>query len=140
MTGTREVKTAIVETEVWIDEFLEQLGWQDRDKAYIVLVAALHGLRDSMPWDEAATLGAYFPPLLRGLYFEGWHPTGRSFPLRSREAFLERIHDAVHQEPGVDPEFVGRALFALLARRLPAAELEDAKAVTPQALHAFWPV
>jgi Uncharacterized conserved protein (DUF2267) len=50
-----------------------RLGWQDRDKVYVALIAALHALRDWLPRDEAICIGACFPPLLRGLYYEGWH-------------------------------------------------------------------
>jgi uncharacterized protein (DUF2267 family) len=39
----------------------------------------------------------------------------------------------------VDAEQVARAVLALLAARLPAPELEDAKAVTPKELHNLWP-
>jgi uncharacterized protein (DUF2267 family) len=41
--------------------------------------------------------------------------------------------------PGVDTEQVARAVFALLAARLPAAEIEAAKAATPSVLHSLWP-
>jgi uncharacterized protein (DUF2267 family) len=76
--------------------------------------------------------------VLRGFYYEGWHP-GRRAATRSRGAFLERIHDGVHRDPAVDPEQVARAVLAVLAARLPAAEIEDAKAATPKPLHNLWP-
>jgi uncharacterized protein (DUF2267 family) len=76
--------------------------------------------------------------LLRGLYYEGWHPGIRGIA-RSRTAFLERIHDGVHRDPGIDAEQVARAVFAMLAARLPPAEIEDAKAATPKPLHNLWP-
>jgi len=76
--------------------------------------------------------------LLRGLYYEGWHP-GRRAAAESRSAFLERIHDGLHRDAGVDAEQVARCVFALLASRLPPAELEDAKASTPSELHNLWP-
>jgi uncharacterized protein (DUF2267 family) len=75
--------------------------------------------------------------LLRGLYYEGWHPRTRA--AASRSAFLERILDGVHRDVAVDAEQVARAVMALLATRMPPAELEDAKAATPPALHNFWP-
>jgi uncharacterized protein (DUF2267 family) len=53
--------------------------------------------------------------------------------------FLARIHDGVHRDPAVDPEHVARAVLALLAARLPAAEIEDAKGATPKELHNLWP-
>jgi len=90
--------------------------------------------------NDCLQVGAYLPPLLRGLYYEGWHPTARSLPLEDREVFLERIHEAVSRDPGIDAELVARGVFTLLARRLPASELEDVRAVTPVVLHAFWPV
>ena len=111
----------------------------DRERAYLVLLAALHALRDAVARDEAVYIGAQLPPLLRGLYYEGWHPGTRP-AAHSRAAFLERIHDGVvHRDPGVNAEEVARAVFALLAARLPAAEVEDAKAATPKELHNLWP-
>jgi len=115
-----------------------RLGWQDRDKVYAALITALHALRDWLPRDEAIYIGACFPPLLRGLYYEGWHPAGH-VTAKSRRAFLERIQDGVHREPGIDAEQVAKAVLALLAARLPPAELENAKAATPESLHGLWP-
>ena len=46
---------------------------------------------------------------------------------------FERIHDSVHRDPGIDVEEAARVVFAALAARLPASELEDAKAATPEA-------
>jgi uncharacterized protein (DUF2267 family) len=128
----------IREATAWVDDLTLRLGWRDRNKAYSALIAALHALRDWLPRDEAIYLGACLPPLLRGLYYEGWHAAAH-LAARSRQAFLERIHDGVHREPGVDPEQVAHAVFALLAARLPRDELENAKAVTPKDLHGLWP-
>jgi uncharacterized protein (DUF2267 family) len=58
---------------------------------------------------------------------------------RKRDAFLARVHDGVRRDPAVDPEQVARAALALIAARLPAAEVEDAKAATPKELHNLWP-
>jgi len=133
-----QLSIAVNATEEWIDDLMRRLGWRDRSKVYVVLLATLHALRDAVARDEAIYVGAQFPALLRGLYYEGWHPGARP-AARSRTAFLERIHDGVHRDPGVDAEEVARAVFALIAARLPAAEVEDAKAATPQPLHNLWP-
>jgi uncharacterized protein (DUF2267 family) len=98
----------------------------------------MHALRDSLPAQEAAFLGDYLPVLLRGAYYEGWRlPKYSSF--RSQDVFLERIGEGMHRDPGVDAEEVAKTVLAQIAGRLPAAELEDVKAVTPKALRAFWP-
>jgi uncharacterized protein (DUF2267 family) len=117
---------------------MQRLGWHDRDKVYSALIAALHALRDWLPREEAIYVGASLPALLRGLYYEGWH-AARHPPSKSRRAFVERIHDGVHREPGIDAEQVAKAVLALLAARLPPAELENAKAATPEELHGLWP-
>jgi uncharacterized protein (DUF2267 family) len=136
--ANRELSAAVHETEDWIDDLMRRLEWHDRQRVYLALLAALHALRDCLGQDEAVYVRAHLPPLLRGLYYEGWHPSIRAAG-RSRSAFLERIHDGMHRDLAIDSEQVARAVLALLAARLPAAELEDAKAATPKALHNLWP-
>jgi uncharacterized protein (DUF2267 family) len=138
MASIPDLDAVVRATEDWVDDLMRRLGWHDRGHVYLALLAALHAMRDMLPRDEAVFLGSQLPVLLRGLYYGGWHPGARPAS-RSRSAFLERIHDGVHREPGVDPEQVARCVFALLAARLPAAELEDAKVATPSELHNLWP-
>jgi uncharacterized protein (DUF2267 family) len=138
MTGIREFDGAVHAAEEWIDDLTRCLGWHDREKVYSAFVATLHALRDSLPAHEAVFLGDYLTILLRGLYYEGWRlPKYSTF--KSRDAFLERIREGVHRDPGIDAEQVAKVVLALLAERLPASELEDVKAVTPKALRGFWP-
>jgi uncharacterized protein (DUF2267 family) len=138
MSALKHISGAVSETEAWIDDVMHRLGWHDRERVYLVLLATLHALRDSLPRDGAIYLGAQLPPLLRGLYYEGWHPDAH-LAAKNRSAFLQRIHDSVHRDPGIDVEEAARVVFAALAARLPAGELEDAKAATPKALHDLWP-
>ena len=138
MAPISDLNAAAQATEDWVDDLMRRLGWRDRERVYLALLAALHALRDVLARDEAIFLGAQLPALLRGLYYEGWHPGTRP-ATKSRNTFLERIHDGLHRDPGIDAEQVARCLFSVLAARLPAAELEDAKAATPRDLHNLWP-
>ena len=139
MTAIAELEKSVHVTEKWIDDVARRLGWRDRERGYLALVATLHALRDSLPAHEAAFLGDFLPVLLRGLYYEGWRlPKYSSF--RSQDAFLERVREGVHRDPAVDAEPVAKVILAQLAEHLPASELEDVRAVTPKALRAFWPV
>ena len=138
MREIKELGRAVAETDAWIDDLAERLGWRDRGKTYGALIGALHGLRDALPRAEVVYLGAQLPALLRGLYYEGWRP-GAHRAAQSVNALCARIHEAVDHDPGIDPEAAARAVLALLAARLPASDIEDVIAATPKALHALWP-
>ncbi|HEY7242806.1 MAG TPA: DUF2267 domain-containing protein [Xanthobacteraceae bacterium] len=138
MTGIEVLDASVRATRDWVEDLTRRLGWHDRARACRGLLAVLHALRDCLPREEAIYVGAQLPALLRGLYYEGWHP-GRRPSSHSRAAFLERITDGVHRDPAVDAEQLARTVFALLAAHMPAAELEDTKAATPGPLHNLWP-
>jgi len=125
-------------TDEWIVDLNHRLGWHHRGRAYIALCSSLHALRDALPLREAIYLGAQFPPLLRGIYYEGWHPAELPV-LPDRASFLSRIHDALHRDLAIDPEQVARMVLALIADRIDAAELENVKAATPGELRTLWP-
>ena len=133
-----ELGRAVAETETWIDDLAQRLGWRDRDKTYAALIGALHGLRDALPRDEVVYLGAQLPSLLRGFYYEGWRPGGRR-SAQSVSALCGRLHEAVDHDPGIDSDAAARAVLGLLAARLPASEIEDMIAASPKSLHALWP-
>lgn len=130
---------AVEVAEDWVAELMRRLKWRERDMGYRALTACLHALRDALPKDAATFLGLALPLLIRGLYFEGWRPSGRPPASRTRKGFLDRIHEGVGRDPGVDPEQVAHAVLALLSDWLPKAEIENARTASPAALHAFWP-
>jgi uncharacterized protein (DUF2267 family) len=139
MMNIYNLEKAVPDVEAWLTDLKQRLQWRDREKVYLALIVTLHALRDCLPRDEAVYLGAQLPVLLRGLYYEGWHPSARIARAKSRSAFVERIEEGLHRDPGIDAEKVADAVFSLLADRVPAAELEEAKAATPSALRMFWP-
>ncbi|WP_037427244.1 DUF2267 domain-containing protein [Sinorhizobium sp. CCBAU 05631] len=138
MCLSHDLDSAFQATQNWISDLMWRLRWHDRERVYQALIATLHALRDCLDGDEAVCIGATLPPLLRGFYYEDWS-NGRRTITRNRKSFLDRVHDGVQRDPAVDPEEVVRSVLAQLADRLPAAELRDAKAATPRALHTLWP-
>ena len=115
----------------WLDELGAELGWDDRQQAYVALRAVLHALRDRLPVNEAADLAAQLPMLVRGFYFEGWRPAGTPVPLRHREEFLAPLVAAIEWRTATPPEAIARAVFRLLRRHLTYGELEDVLQVLP---------
>lgn len=134
-----ELEASLAIARDWISDLMERLRWRERSTAFRVLVATLHTLRDSLPRDAATHLGVALPALLRGFYFEGWSYSSHSGAARTREELLARVHEGVHRDPAVDAEQAARGVFALLTGRLPAADVENARAATPAVLRHFWP-
>ena len=55
MPRLEELRIAVNATEEWIDDLLRRLGWTDRERVYLVLLASLHALRDAVARDEAVS-------------------------------------------------------------------------------------
>src|SRR5919204_6184474 len=75
-TGLDVFDKTLQTTNIWLNEIMDDLG-PDRKIAYRALRAVLHALRDRLTVDEAAQLGAQLPLMIRGLFFDMWHPAGK---------------------------------------------------------------
>ncbi|MCI0461017.1 MAG: DUF2267 domain-containing protein [Gemmataceae bacterium] len=125
-------------TNIWLNDILERLGWPDRYRAYHALRAVLHALRDRLPVEQAAALAAQLPMLVRGFYYEGWHPHGKPLKERHKEEFLAHIAAAFRDDPDVDPERVTRAVLQVLSNHVTSGEIEGVKRSLPPELRALW--
>jgi uncharacterized protein (DUF2267 family) len=140
-TGLTVFDETIHLTNAWLNDVMEALGWEDRHRAYLGLRLTLQALRDSLTVDEAAQLAAQLPMLLRGIYFEGWHPAHKPAKGRDRDAFLKRVQEGFHQMPTdepIDAAAVVQAVFGLLSRRLSDGG-RGARQRLPKSLRELWP-
>ncbi|HLN27416.1 MAG TPA: DUF2267 domain-containing protein [Gemmataceae bacterium] len=137
-TGVAAFDSTIQTTNVWLHDILERLRWQDRQRAYHALRAVLHALRDRLPVDQAAALGAQLPMLIRGFYYEGWHPAGTPTKERRRENFLAHIAGAFRDDPGIDTEDVARAVFQVIAKHVTPGEIKHVKIALPGEIRSLW--
>ncbi|WP_428264993.1 DUF2267 domain-containing protein [Haliangium sp.] len=128
----------IQKVDQWLGEFEAEVPCSDRRKAYHAFGAGLHALRDRLTIEEAADLGAQLPTILRGLYYEGWHPHGKPLKVRSRSEYLELVRDYLGQDWTLDEELVARATFRLLNRHVSGGELEDVQHILPKAIVDLW--
>src|SRR3989338_1248272 len=126
-------------THIWLVDLMQELDWQDEHKAYLALRAVLHVLRDRITVEEAVQLGAQLPMLVRGFYYEGWHPAGKPVKERHQELFLSHVKDAFKGDERVNPERVVRAVFKVIANHVTKGEIEDIKHVLPKEFEGLWP-
>jgi uncharacterized protein (DUF2267 family) len=138
-TGLDVFDRTIHKTNTWLNDLMGMLGTQDRHKAYRVLRATLHALRDRLTIEEVAQLSAQLPMLIRGFYYEGWDPTDKPVRERHKEQFLARIRQELRDDDTIDPEQVARAVFRLLANRVTEGEIEDVEHVLPAEIRNLWP-
>ena len=138
-TGIAAFDSTLQTTNVWLNEILDRMGWIDRHRAYHALRAVLHALRDRLSVDQAAALGAQLPMLVRGFYYEGWHPSGKPLRERRKDEFLTHVAASYPGGPDMDPERIVRAVFEVLAGHVTPGEVEDIKQLLPADIRHLWP-
>jgi uncharacterized protein (DUF2267 family) len=128
---------AIEQGNIWVKDMMRALGTDSADEALHSLRAGLQALRDRLPVEEAAQLAAQLPLVMRGLFFEGWEPTGKPLRIRHRAEFLALVRDkyAPHQALGAEDIVV--ALFSVLSRHVSAGELTDIMLTLPEEIAAI---
>jgi uncharacterized protein (DUF2267 family) len=138
-TGLDIFDSTIQKSNLWLKDLMQDLGWDDRHKAYQGLRITLQTLRDRLTIEEAAQLAAQLPLLLRGTYYEGWNPTGHPTKDRHLTAFLAPIRAHFRHDPRVDGEEVARAVFKVLANHISVGEIQDILHALPKELQDLWP-
>lgn len=138
-TGLDVFDHTVQTTNLWLKELMDTLGWDDRHQAYQGLRTTLHALRDRLTLEEMAQLGTQLPLLIRGVYYEGWDPTGQPHETRHAAAFLAPIRHHFAQDPRVDAKQVAHAVFTVLTHHISAGELADIAQILPKELRTLWP-
>jgi uncharacterized protein (DUF2267 family) len=128
----------IQKTGQWLDELMAETDSLHPHRAYSVLRAVLHVLRDRLTVEEAVNLGAQLPTLVRGFYYEGWRPAGRPFKQRHKEEFLRHLGELYPGLPEAEREPAVRAVFKLLSRHVTGGELQDVREQLPAEVRALW--
>ncbi len=138
-TGMAVFDDTVQKTNLWLKEIREELHLDTQEEAYRALRAVLHTLRDRLIVEEAASLGAQLPMLLRGVYFEGWRPAGKPNRERHLQGFLEHVAEQYVGPGPADPERLTRGVFAVLTRHMPAGQIHDIRQGLPEEIRALWP-
>ena len=139
ITGLTSIDSSVHLTNAWLRDLCDEMGWAiDRGRAYHALRAVLHALRDRLPTPEVADLAAQLPLIVRGAYYEGWHPAARRAREHTKAQFLARVAVAFPGMPPGDVENITRGVFRLLARRIAGGEVDDVKTAMPARLRELW--
>lgn len=125
-------------THTWLHDLMERLGWQDKHRAYMALRAVLHALRDRLSVNDASHLAAQLPMLIRGFYYEGYHPADKPLAERKKSEFLAHVAAECTDESRNDGR-VTQAVFQVLAKHITPGEVEKIKGALPAEIRSLWP-
>jgi uncharacterized protein (DUF2267 family) len=137
-TGIDAFDTTLQKTSIWLNEVMEQMAWEDRHRAYSTLRAVLHALRDRLIPDEAVKLGTQLPMLIRGFYYEGWHPAGKPLKYRHKEDFLKQVTAELRGLERAELEKAVSAVFTVLSTEIPDGETQKVKDQLPAEVRELW--
>ncbi|WP_212524613.1 DUF2267 domain-containing protein [Actibacterium sp. MT2.3-13A] len=123
--GLKIIDDAVQAANEWVNAVNDGTGWENKQRAYRLLRAVLHAIRDHLNVDEAAQLAAQLPVLIRGIYFEGWNPSKTPVRMRTRAAFIDAVQRDFEPDPmGDAPEAIA-AVMAVLRAHVSEGEMED---------------
>lgn len=124
-------------THIWLNEIGEQLI-PDRQLSWRVLGVVLRNLRDQLPVDLAAHLGAELPLLIRGAYYDQFRPAAQPARDRDLDLFIERVAADLSDARPADPRDATRAVLATLSRHIPRGQIAKVQDSLPQRMRDFW--
>lgn len=138
-TGLAVFDETVQLSNLWLNELMDELGLDNKQRTYRVLRATLHALRDRLTAHEAVQLGAQLPMLIRGIYYEGWHLQDAAPTERTKREFLSHVSAELRGGPTLDAERAVQAVFKLLARKIAPGEIDDVMKMLPAEVRALWP-
>ena len=134
MTRLDIIDRSVEKTHIWLNDLAEELGTEDRQHAYRVLRAFLHAIRDHLSVDEAAKLAAQLPIFVRGVFYEGWDPSGTPERARDIESFLLRIADEALLAGETEASLAAVAASRVLSRHISTGEAASVLRLLPEQL------
>jgi uncharacterized protein (DUF2267 family) len=137
-TGLEVFDKTLQITHIWLDEIMAELG-PDRQRAYHALRAVLHALRDRLPLNLAAHLGAQLPLLVRGIYYDSWDPQPETTRERKQGEFLERVTAGLQGTRPVNVEQATRVVFATIGRHVTPGQVDKVRDALPGDIQVLWP-
>lgn len=131
-------ETTLQKTNIWLKQISDRLHWDDHQKAYHGLRAVLHVLRDRLPVEEAAHLGAQLPMLIRGFYYEDWKPASTPVKIKTTQEFYDVVKEHFKADQNVNPLLLTKAVMEVLSTNLSPGELAKLRGIMPPHLREIW--
>jgi uncharacterized protein (DUF2267 family) len=137
-TGLDVFDRTIHLTNLWLDEMMVSLP-RDRQLAWHALGSVLRAIRDRVPPDLAAHLGAQLPLLVRGTYYDRWRPSNTPQNWRSADEFIAIVAADMSSVRPVSISDAVAAVFRVLNHHVDPGQVEKVRHALPEQVRALWP-
>lgn len=137
-TGIDAFDKTLQVTNTWLKDIMEDHG-PDRQVAWHMLSAVLHTVRDRLPTDLSAHLGAQLPLLVRGTYYDQFQPSKQPVRSRTLEEFLEQVEQELKFIRPVNTVEATRTVFKVLSHYVDPGEVRKVRAALPEPVRDLWP-
>jgi uncharacterized protein (DUF2267 family) len=137
-TGLEVFDRTLQITNTWLDEVMATLP-RDRKLAWHILGSVLRTIRDRVPVNLAAHLGAQLPLLVRGTYYDQWRPSETPKAWRSADEFLAIVSAELSSLKPVDAKDAAQAVFRVLNHHVDPNQVEKMRHALPEEVQALWP-
>lgn len=135
--GLEVFDKTIQTTHIWLNEITEVIG-PDRQLAWKVLSTVLHKLRDRLPVEVAAHLGAQLPLLIRGVYYDQFQPAKQPTRCRDLDEFVGEVQEWLADVRPVNAADAVDAVFGTLSRHVPEGQLAIVRHALPETIRVRW--
>lgn len=136
-TGLDVFDKTLQTTHIWLGDIMDDLG-PDRQVAWRVLGVVLRAIRDRLPVDAAAHLGAQLPLLIRGAYYDQFQPARQPEKWRTLDELLERVNNELSDLRPVNARDAVQTVCKVLSKHIDRGEAEEVRAALPSAVHQLW--
>ncbi len=139
MTKAAVLDTSLQRTHEWLNEIGGELGFDNERAAYAALRATLHAVRDRLPVELVAHLGAELPMLVRGVYYDGWHPSAAGLKAAHAEDFCQSMRgELLGHDELQDVERVAQAVLRVVDRRIEPGQVDHVLDALPKQARSLW--
>ncbi|RZV31826.1 MAG: DUF2267 domain-containing protein [Sphingomonadaceae bacterium] len=136
-TGMDVFDKTLQATHIWLDEIMNDIG-PDRALAWKVLSTVLQKLRDRLPIELAAHLGAQLPLLVRGAYYDKFDPTKMPADWHTAEQFLDEVREGLSGSRSIGSRVAVDAVFGVLDRHLSEGQIDKVYRSMPKSIRGLW--
>jgi uncharacterized protein (DUF2267 family) len=139
MTKAAVIASSVQKTHEWLRDIEDELHLKNEVSAYAALRATLHAVRDRLPVELVAHLGAELPILIRGIYYDGWHPSAARLKTAHAEDFCDSIRRELQGHEDLQHvDEVARAVLRVLDDRLERGQIRHVVEALPEKTRRFW--